>query len=63
MACHSHIRQAVRDYCHGLLAAASRQKMAIREDHFACAPGTMGKVDEDWIAGYMVKNTKLSWGD
>lgn len=63
MASHGHIRQAVRDYAHGLLSAASQQKKSIKQDHFAVVPCSMGKVDDEWIAGYLVKATKLSWGD
>ena len=63
LAVHAHIRQAVRDYAHGLLTAATQSREAIREDHFDTSPGTMGKVDEEWVAGYIVKTTKLTWGD
>ena len=63
LVCHSHIRQAVRDYAHGLLAAASQQKLAIQDDHFAIAPATMGKVDEEFVAGFLLKHTKLTVGD
>ena len=58
---HCHMRQSVRDYAHGLLAAASQERVAMQNDHFAVAPTTLGKVDEDWIAGIIIKHTALDW--
>jgi len=60
MSAHPHIRMSVRDYAHGLLAAASNEREAIKHDHFDVAPETLGKVDEEFIAEMVVKHTKLA---
>ena len=56
-----HMRQSFRDYAHGFLAAASQERVAMQNDHFAVAPTTLGKVDEDRIAGIFIKHTALDW--
>lgn len=63
MQSHAHIRQAVRDYAHGLLSAAVAQKEAIVEDLFATTPTTLGKLEEDFVLGWIAKNTELSAND
>ena len=60
---HGHIKQTVRDYCQGLLAASAQEKIAIQEDHFQIAPKTLGAVDENWIGGMLVRHTKLFWSN
>ena len=58
---HTHIRGSVRDYAQGLLTAQSQERVALMEDHFVTSPVNFGKVDEDYIAGCIVKHTQLSW--
>ena len=63
MQAHGHIKQAVRDYAHGLLAASAQEKKTLQDVHFPVAPSSMGQVEEDWMAGMIVRHTKLSWSN
>ena len=60
---HAHLRQSVRDYSHGLLAAGRKQLDQVKHDHFDVAPTILNKIDEDWLAGFVVAHTALTIED
>jgi hypothetical protein len=56
-------RTQARDFLVGLLKAETKASVASSDASFDESPPTLGQVDATWMAGYLVKSSKLSLED